>query len=242
MVVATATQYDNIWAQYNDFRQLPIASVEEATVRANIGDISQLRVLDLACGTGFYSRKLLEWGAREVVGVDISQAMVDDANQRSKGDNRIQFQVGDCTKPLDLGKFDIVLAGWLLNYSANEEEHLEMWRNISNNLKPGGRCLGVVPNHDYLTDGFPKEPVFGIGIKPLEPVKGGWKFQVTAQLQNPCTFTCYSLGLDVYDRCAMKAGIRDVEYMPAIDSGHPDIDFEKFVKAPHFKMFTGVRG
>jgi predicted RNA methylase len=41
-----------------------------------VGDVSGKSVLDLACGTGFYSREFRRRGATDVLGVDISVEMI----------------------------------------------------------------------------------------------------------------------------------------------------------------------
>ena len=40
--------------------------------------IADKRVLDLACGSGHFSRRLLKWGAGSVLGVDISSEMIEE--------------------------------------------------------------------------------------------------------------------------------------------------------------------
>ncbi len=55
--------------------------------------------------------------------------------------------VGDLSKPLDLGgqggPFDLVVAAWLLNYAETAEDMTAMWRNIAQNLRPGGHFIGL---------------------------------------------------------------------------------------------------
>lgn len=64
--------YDAIGGQYQDVKDLPSALAERAGVLVACGDVTGLDVLDLACGTGFYTRILRSSGARRVVGVDVS--------------------------------------------------------------------------------------------------------------------------------------------------------------------------
>lgn len=78
-------QYDNIGSSYEQFKTkatLPIA--EKFTFFKMLGDFQEKTILDLACGTGFYSRLLKEKGAAKVVGVDISQEMVNVARQQEQ--------------------------------------------------------------------------------------------------------------------------------------------------------------
>ncbi|EEP82131.1 predicted protein [Uncinocarpus reesii 1704] len=237
-----ATQYDHIGAEYNAIKALPVGALELAAIRSHIGDVGQLRVLDLACGTGYYSKKLIEWGAREVVGLDISEAMVNEARRQSSGDPRLEFHVADCSKPLeslDLGSFDLVIAIWMFNYVATEEEVFAIWQNIHNSLKPGGRCIGLTPNQDYLVKSFPEGPRFGLSLKGLEPIENGVKFQVTVHALNPFSFESYLLDRKIIETCAAKAGL-SLRWMPPVNPNDSRVDYEDFLRLPHFKLFTGV--
>jgi 2-polyprenyl-3-methyl-5-hydroxy-6-metoxy-1,4-benzoquinol methylase len=51
--------------------------VEEYTVLEVLGDLTGLSVLDLACGEGYYSRLFRANGASRVVGVDLSEKMIE---------------------------------------------------------------------------------------------------------------------------------------------------------------------
>ena len=100
------------------------------------------RVLDLACGTGHHSKACIGWGASSVVGVDISPTMVDVA-RRSTTSEKIIFEVADCSKPKIYrgGEYDLVFAGWLLNYAPSGKDMANMFRNVALNLKDGGRFI-----------------------------------------------------------------------------------------------------
>ena len=73
-----STQYDSIGLAYESMKKLPAALLERQNLQSVITPfITNAKVLDLACGTGYYSRLLLSWGASKVVGVDISPKMVE---------------------------------------------------------------------------------------------------------------------------------------------------------------------
>ena len=91
--------------------------MENFNIRHRVGNINDVTVLDLASGSGYSSGNLLAWGAQKVVGVDISQVMVDRAQEMAKGDARLAYQVQDCTKPFHLGSFDLVTAIWMFGYA-----------------------------------------------------------------------------------------------------------------------------
>ncbi len=65
------------------------------------------KVLDVACGTGRYTRELLDHGYK-VGGIDISDEMIEHARKVSEGDPNLLFlMVGDAEKlPFDDNEFD----------------------------------------------------------------------------------------------------------------------------------------
>ena len=77
-------QYGAIGGHYGNWKQTPIpVYLEVPTVRRLLDGLVEGQViLDLACGTGFYSRLLKQLGAGRVIGVDISEAMIAEARLR----------------------------------------------------------------------------------------------------------------------------------------------------------------
>ncbi len=98
------------------------------------------RVLEIGCGTGFFTQLLSATGA-EIVAIDLSREMVDRA--RAKGIARCRFEVRDAH---DLGfegaSFDIVYGSSALHH-LEPALALEEMRRV---LKPGGRLVFGEPN------------------------------------------------------------------------------------------------
>ena len=70
-------QYDSIAREYQRTKESPLRRhVEAYSFFHMVGDVTGLRVLDLACGDGFYTRLLKKAGATVVMGVDISTEMI----------------------------------------------------------------------------------------------------------------------------------------------------------------------
>jgi len=70
--------YDTIGEKYLLVKEIPTAIAERSNLHAAVSPhVNGARVLDLACGTGYYSKLLLEWGASSVLGVDLSAAMIE---------------------------------------------------------------------------------------------------------------------------------------------------------------------
>ena len=82
--MSSENQYDAIAEAYKNSKQLPFREYIEAhTLFEILGDIRGQCVLDLACGEGFYTRKIKQAGARAVTGVDISAEMIKLAEKKS---------------------------------------------------------------------------------------------------------------------------------------------------------------
>jgi len=79
------------------------------------GSISNKVVLDLGCGYGYLTRYLKIWGAKEVLGVDISEPMINLARKEKKespiGVNYLQSSIQELGK---VNSFDIITAGHLI--------------------------------------------------------------------------------------------------------------------------------
>src|SRR5215216_4929538 len=91
------TDYDAIAEQYKRSKLTPWRQyIEQYTFFEVLGDVAGLSVLDLACGEGFYSRLLRLRGAGRVVGVDVSEKMINLARAAEADDPLdIEYVVGD---------------------------------------------------------------------------------------------------------------------------------------------------
>jgi len=110
------------------------------------GDFTNLRILDLGCGEGYVARMLLEGGASEVVGIDLSTEMIAAANV-STNDSRAQYLVWDLRSGLPElnGQFDLVIAVFLFNYMTDAEvSHVMM--QLAPILRRGGRVIITIPH------------------------------------------------------------------------------------------------
>ncbi len=82
-------------------------------------DLKGARILDAGCGTGVLSRMLDERGA-EVVGVDISDKLVEVAKNRSRSHGNIEYFSGDMNEQ-SFGNFDYIIAmDSLIHYHAED--------------------------------------------------------------------------------------------------------------------------
>lgn len=107
----------------------PNERLAEHRHRAEINQLHRLvdlpesaRVLDLGCGTGRWSFYFARYGY-EVVGVDFSEQMIEACNsQRSaSSDQSVLFLQRPCWDIEDLGRFDLIFAGGLLQCITDEQ-------------------------------------------------------------------------------------------------------------------------
>jgi 2-polyprenyl-3-methyl-5-hydroxy-6-metoxy-1,4-benzoquinol methylase len=136
--------------------------IEDFTLFELIGDLRGKTVLDLACGEGFYTRKIKQRGAARVVGVDVSQPMIDLARaEETKSSLGIEYVIQDATQ-LNLPIcFDLVVAAYLLNHARAGEELLAMCYAVSGSLKPGCRFVAVNNNAEQPVELFPSMKKYG---------------------------------------------------------------------------------
>lgn len=170
-----AAEYDSIANQYRKSKKLPFRRhVEWYTYKKMLGDVAGRSVLDLACGEGFYSRRIKKDGAAQVVGVDISEKMIELAVKREAQDQLgITYTVGDVTELGKIGNFDLVVASYLLNYAQTKERLLDMCRTIFANLKPGGRFISVNNNPEQPAETFGSCAKYGFAKSVAGPLIEG---------------------------------------------------------------------
>lgn len=114
-VVPTREGYDR-WSQVYDVHTNPLILLEEPVMQALIGDVRGMDVLDVGCGTGRWSLRLAEGGAR-VTGIDFSQGMLARAREKP-GAAGIRFLAHDLHAlfPFGSATFDRVVCALVLDH------------------------------------------------------------------------------------------------------------------------------
>jgi ubiquinone/menaquinone biosynthesis C-methylase UbiE len=103
------------WAQVYDTDPNPVLALEERHLRRLLPDVFGKSILDLACGTGRWIPRLLARGARRVIGIDLSGAMLSIA--AGKAGIRDRLVLADCERlPFQAAVFDLVLCSFALNH------------------------------------------------------------------------------------------------------------------------------
>lgn len=105
------------------------------------------RVLEVACGSGGVSvRMVRRWGAT-AVGMDVNASAVSAATARARAEgveDRAEFRRADAAEALPFGaaSFDAVFCNDAVNHFPDRGRVLAEWHRV---LRPGGRCLYTDP-------------------------------------------------------------------------------------------------
>jgi 2-polyprenyl-3-methyl-5-hydroxy-6-metoxy-1,4-benzoquinol methylase len=97
-------------------------------------------VLELACGTGLWTRHLADWHSR-VVAIDGSPEVIAINRQRVHS-NRVEYVVADVFTWQPAALFDAVFFGFWLSHVPSDQFET-FWTNVRAPLKDGGRVFFV---------------------------------------------------------------------------------------------------
>ena len=109
------------------------------------------KILDLGCGEGFCSRQFMERGAASVLGIDISEKMIQQAKtQEASHPLGIEYRCGDATQinGFEGEQFDLVVCVFLFNYLNNAQTE-QVMKSIRRCLKNGGQFVFTIPHPLY---------------------------------------------------------------------------------------------
>ncbi len=101
-------------------------------------DFRGKRVLDLGCGFGWHCRYAAENGAQSVLGIDISENMLQEARRRTE-DPRVEYRKISLEEyEYPENSFDAVISSLALHYVESFED---ICRKVYRCLKPGGEFV-----------------------------------------------------------------------------------------------------
>jgi ubiquinone/menaquinone biosynthesis C-methylase UbiE len=104
------------------------------------------KVLDIACGAGYGSCYLADYGAEYVIGADMSRNALSYATCHYRRDN-LHFLQGDAVHlPFRDGTFDVVASFETIEHIAEYDEYLREMKRV---LSPGGVFICSTPHIKY---------------------------------------------------------------------------------------------
>mmetsp|Transcript_24961 Transcript_24961/g.24424 ORF Transcript_24961/g.24424 Transcript_24961/m.24424 type:complete len:267 (+) Transcript_24961:2-802(+) len=219
--------------------------IEVYTVSKIIETLKDEDVMDLACGTGYYSRKIRAATSGKVYASDISEDMIKFAKEKG---GEIEYFQHDMAEPMEVGmKFDVVFAVFIYQYCRSKEMLDLFVRNTAGLLKPGGKIYafnGFVPDHELLKDNVNldvdseenKKKVF-ISTQPNFPPKEFdpflFKYYVGGQVEEGkrLTLNYFTIFPETLKKSFEDNGFEDVTLAPMeLDPNHDEKLHEYFSK------------
>jgi len=131
--------------------RLAPSSLSDFTARPFVFDacgqsLSGRSVLDLGCGEGYCAREIKQRGAGNYLAVDLSDQMIQAAQQQEKIDRYgIEYLSCNVVEFKTDRVFDLCIAVFLFNYLCVEEMHRVM-AMVYDTLAPGGQFIFTVPH------------------------------------------------------------------------------------------------
>ncbi len=144
--------YDQKWAFYNNATvKQAMAYVRKLPVPFAIDNVSNAKILDLGCGTGLLTQRLLEYfPTAQILGIDLSSAMLEIAQQKlSSYQPRLTLEQKNA---MDLDypsqSFDLIICSSVWHYFTAPDIVLN---HIYRLLKPQGYLIINDWCRDYFT-------------------------------------------------------------------------------------------
>ncbi len=244
-----ADEYDRIGQQYQESKRLPFRHyLEEHSMFSLIGDLGGRSVVDLACGEGIYSRKLMRAGAGSVLGVDISPEMIALAEQAEVEEPLgVRYVVADVAMVELEEPVDVALCSYLFNYARSRDELRALVESVRRLLRPGGLVVGC---NDYPDN----PPAHFDRYRPYGFIKvGGAELQegdtITYRFFNPdgtvFEIDNYFLPTNAYRQEFARAGFESFDWvMPEASpeglAAFPPGFWDAYLESPPIVSFTAA--
>lgn len=114
--------------------------------------VKNKKVLDIACGSGYGTFEILNSGANEVIGIDISSEAIEYCKNKYRGDG-VKFLIGSVDNiPLDNDSVDVVISFETLEH-VNENAQKLFLSEVKRILKKDGTLIVSTPNSKIVPKG-----------------------------------------------------------------------------------------
>ncbi|WP_105426155.1 class I SAM-dependent methyltransferase [Neorhizobium tomejilense] len=127
-------------------------ATEWPTIRTLLPALNGLRILDLGCGFGWFSRFAAEEGAASVLGLDLSENMI----ARARAENAhpaIVYEIADLERvELPAAAFDLAYSSLAFHYL---EDFGRLVEKVHSALAPGGKFVFTIEHPIYMASRNP---------------------------------------------------------------------------------------
>lgn len=125
---------------------------EWPAIRAMLPDLGGKHVVDLGCGFGWAARWMREQGAASVLGLDLSQSMIERA-KASTADSAIEYRIADLdTLDLPATAFDLAYSALAFHYI---QDFGRLAHVIHKALVPGGHLVFTIEHPIFMAAAHP---------------------------------------------------------------------------------------
>ncbi len=170
-----ARMFDSISGRYdflNHFLSLGIDILWRKKAIALLRDLQPKIILDVATGTGDFSIEALSLKPEKIIGVDISEGMLEVGRQKMrtrKIDSIIELRLGDSENlPFTDNFFDAVIVAFgVRNFEDMKGGLTEMLRVV----KPGGKVIVLEFSRPSK---FPMKQLYSVYFTTILPLIGRW--------------------------------------------------------------------
>lgn len=170
-----ARMFDSISGRYdflNHFLSLGIDILWRKKAIALLRDLQPKIILDVATGTGDFSIEALSLKPEKIIGVDISEGMLEVGRQKMrkrKFDSIIELRLGDSENlPFTDNFFDAVIVAFgVRNFEDMKGGLTEMLRVV----KPGGKVIVLEFSRPSK---FPMKQLYSVYFTTILPLIGRW--------------------------------------------------------------------
>lgn len=176
------------------------------TVLKALGDVRGKTVLDLGCGSGFFSRAFIHHGASRVIGIDNSKTQIEEA-QKMAGLHE-EYRLADAFHD-QLPKADVVNAPFLLNYLSKKDALVAFLKNVKMSLNEGGVALFIIdlPSEKDLKKYGATKSVEG-EMRDGAPMK---ICLYNGDGSSICELNAHYIAPATFEPCLKEAGFRSVQ-------------------------------
>ena len=255
----TKAVYNSIAEEYAKYDTEPLqTAVEEYTLfntvieptdSDRINKSNNSRILDLACGTGYCTRKMKErYPNSYVCGLDYSSSMINQARTiEAKLQQGIDYicadgkaSVIDSELPLEQ-QYDIITSVYYLNHAQTQDELHKMIQGIFIRLKPGGIFCSINGNVCNSLDCYNNEKhkkyffsceIAENALRDGMPIKLTFYSKVDGSPS--LSFHCFHMSPVVYEKLFKECGFSSFEWIqPQCDPNYSDPSyFDDFLRYP----------
>ena len=162
---------------YNEaMYQISAENLQAALAAAQV-DLMGKAVLDIGPGMGYFVGRYIEWGARHVTGVDITQVSVENLQRTFPTHHFIQADISDESYRFT-EQYDLVSAISVIYHIVDDDRFRCALANMCQSVRPGGHLL--ISDAFRRTPGFTAQHARWRSLDRYAPVLEEYRLQVVA--------------------------------------------------------------